>query len=139
MKKRVLLESDASGVNKRKLIQKVRPPESCGELWFSRQQSGVGSETLREAVVEELVRLVSTDKKPYKLEQLGLTSADWWQYLSYLFFGNLEQSTLGIAQEGQSEHHHVRGLAGQWQDHHLHQVRPLLQPERPGSALKCLP
>ncbi|CAE7866080.1 unnamed protein product, partial [Symbiodinium microadriaticum] len=43
VKKRVLLESDASGVNKRKLIQK--------------------------AVVEELVRLVSTDKKPYKLEK----------------------------------------------------------------------
>eukprot|EP00913_Durusdinium_trenchii_P018270 g17165.t1 len=43
VKKRVLLESDASGVNKRKLIQK--------------------------AVVEELVRLVSTDRKPYKLEK----------------------------------------------------------------------
>jgi len=41
VKKRVLLESDARGVNKRKLIQK--------------------------AVVEELVRLVSAEKKPYKL------------------------------------------------------------------------
>eukprot|EP00931_Biecheleriopsis_adriatica_P088757 TRINITY_DN62_c0_g1_i1.p1 TRINITY_DN62_c0_g1~~TRINITY_DN62_c0_g1_i1.p1 ORF type:complete len:532 (+),score=165.07 TRINITY_DN62_c0_g1_i1:49-1596(+) len=47
VKKRVLLESDASGVNKRKLIQK--------------------------AVVEELVRLVSTEKKPYKLEK-GVTN-----------------------------------------------------------------
>mmetsp|Transcript_170510 Transcript_170510/g.546896 ORF Transcript_170510/g.546896 Transcript_170510/m.546896 type:complete len:541 (-) Transcript_170510:110-1732(-) len=43
VKKRVLLETDAGGVNKRKLIQK--------------------------AVVEELVRLVSADKKPYKLEK----------------------------------------------------------------------
>eukprot|EP00927_Polykrikos_kofoidii_P070411 TRINITY_DN6662_c0_g1_i1.p1 TRINITY_DN6662_c0_g1~~TRINITY_DN6662_c0_g1_i1.p1 ORF type:complete len:519 (-),score=127.40 TRINITY_DN6662_c0_g1_i1:117-1673(-) len=44
VKKRVLLESDtAGGVNKRKLIQK--------------------------AVVEELVNLVSTEKKPYKLEK----------------------------------------------------------------------
>jgi len=43
VKKRVLLESDAGGLNKRKLIQK--------------------------AVIEELVRLVSSDKKPYKLEK----------------------------------------------------------------------
>merc|ERR1719197_45740 len=43
VKKRVLLETDAAGANKRKLIQK--------------------------AVVEELVRLVSSDKKPYKLEK----------------------------------------------------------------------
>mmetsp|Transcript_56921 Transcript_56921/g.123160 ORF Transcript_56921/g.123160 Transcript_56921/m.123160 type:complete len:519 (-) Transcript_56921:120-1676(-) len=43
VKKRVLLETDVGGVNKRKLIQK--------------------------AVVEELVRLVSTDKKPYKFEK----------------------------------------------------------------------
>merc|ERR1719197_896098 len=43
VKKRVLLESDAGGVNKRKLIQK--------------------------AVVEELVRLVQSDKQPYKLEK----------------------------------------------------------------------
>merc|ERR1719197_2235625 len=43
VKKRVLLETDAAGANKRKLIQK--------------------------AVVEELVRLVTADKKPYKLEK----------------------------------------------------------------------
>lgn len=43
VRKRVLLESDAGGVNKRKLIQKT--------------------------VVEELVRLVSADRKPYKLEK----------------------------------------------------------------------
>lgn len=43
VKKRVLMESDAGGLNKRKLIQK--------------------------SVVEELVSLVSTDKKPYKLEK----------------------------------------------------------------------
>jgi len=43
VKTRVLMESDAGGVNKRKLIQK--------------------------AVVEELVQLVSSDKKPYKLEK----------------------------------------------------------------------
>lgn len=43
VKKRVLMESDAGGTNKRKIIQK--------------------------AVVEELVRLVSADKKPYKLEK----------------------------------------------------------------------
>lgn len=43
VKKRVLLESDACGVNKRKLIQK--------------------------AVVEELVRLVSADKKPYAFKK----------------------------------------------------------------------
>jgi len=43
VKKRVLLESDTGGINKRKLIQK--------------------------AVVEELVRLVSAEKKPYKLEK----------------------------------------------------------------------
>mmetsp|Transcript_73330 Transcript_73330/g.166218 ORF Transcript_73330/g.166218 Transcript_73330/m.166218 type:complete len:520 (-) Transcript_73330:84-1643(-) len=43
VKKRVLLETDASGTNKRKLIQK--------------------------AVVEELTNLVSTDRKPYKLER----------------------------------------------------------------------
>jgi len=43
VRKRVLLESDAGGVNKRKLIQK--------------------------AVVEELTRLVSSDKKAYKMEK----------------------------------------------------------------------
>ncbi|CAE8648653.1 unnamed protein product, partial [Polarella glacialis] len=43
VKKIVLMESDASGVNKRKLIQK--------------------------AVIEELTRLLSSDKKPYKLEK----------------------------------------------------------------------
>jgi len=43
VKKQVLLETDASGVNKRKLIQK--------------------------AVVDELQRLLSSDKKPYKLEK----------------------------------------------------------------------
>mmetsp|Transcript_75691 Transcript_75691/g.169744 ORF Transcript_75691/g.169744 Transcript_75691/m.169744 type:complete len:519 (-) Transcript_75691:15-1571(-) len=43
VKKRVLLESDAGGLNKRKLIQK--------------------------GVVEELVRLVSADKPPYKMEK----------------------------------------------------------------------
>merc|ERR1719197_731964 len=43
VKKRVLLETDAAGANKRKLIQK--------------------------AVVEELVRLVTSDKQPYKLEK----------------------------------------------------------------------
>mmetsp|Transcript_816 Transcript_816/g.2777 ORF Transcript_816/g.2777 Transcript_816/m.2777 type:complete len:518 (-) Transcript_816:30-1583(-) len=43
VRKRVLLESDAGGVNKRKLIQK--------------------------AVVEELVRMMGSDRKPYKLEK----------------------------------------------------------------------
>jgi len=43
VRKRVLMESDATGLNKRKLIQK--------------------------AVVEELTRLVSADKKPYKMEK----------------------------------------------------------------------
>eukprot|EP00933_Yihiella_yeosuensis_P072076 TRINITY_DN80368_c0_g1_i1.p1 TRINITY_DN80368_c0_g1~~TRINITY_DN80368_c0_g1_i1.p1 ORF type:complete len:519 (+),score=131.99 TRINITY_DN80368_c0_g1_i1:101-1657(+) len=43
VKKRVLLEDDAAGVNKRKLIQK--------------------------AVVDELIRLVSAGKKPYKLQK----------------------------------------------------------------------
>jgi len=43
VRKRVLLESDAGGVNKRKLIQK--------------------------SVVEELVRMMQTDRKPYKFEK----------------------------------------------------------------------
>mmetsp|Transcript_2391 Transcript_2391/g.5519 ORF Transcript_2391/g.5519 Transcript_2391/m.5519 type:complete len:515 (+) Transcript_2391:60-1604(+) len=43
VRKRVLLESDAGGTNKRKLIQR--------------------------AVVEELVQLVSADRKPYKLQK----------------------------------------------------------------------
>lgn len=98
VKKRVLLESDASGVNKRKLIQKaLENPSNCEiqvrnirhhisiyfyvnlmvYFYFKHVQcmtNFLGQTCWTQAVLEELVRLVSTDRKPYKLEILGQES-----------------------------------------------------------------
>ena len=40
-----------------------------------------------------------------------------------------------LTEERQMQYHHVRGLAGKWQNHYLYQVCPPLQSKRPVKIL----